>query len=107
MKKIIFLLLLALLPLCASAYEAKIDGIYYIFNTVTKKATVTYYSDGNKNKNAYTGNVNIPASVNYNGVAYTVKEIGAYAFRYCSKLTSVTIPGSMTSIGMEAFRNCI
>ena len=32
--------------------------------------------------------------------------IGDYAFSYCSELTSVTIPDSVTSIGYSAFRNC-
>ena len=33
-------------------------------------------------------------------------EIKAYAFEYCSSLTSVTIPDSVTAIGYEAFYNC-
>ena len=32
--------------------------------------------------------------------------IGNYAFRYCSSLTSVTIPNSVTSIGNYAFDGC-
>ena len=32
--------------------------------------------------------------------------IGTYAFRYCSSLTSVTIPASVTSIGDDAFEGC-
>jgi len=34
------------------------------------------------------------------------KSIGNYAFRYCTGLTSVTIPDSVTSIGGNAFSNC-
>ena len=33
-------------------------------------------------------------------------EIGDFAFRYCRKLTSVTIPYSLTSIGYAAFEGC-
>ena len=35
-----------------------------------------------------------------------VTSIGAYAFRECSSLTSVTISNSVTSIGDDAFREC-
>lgn len=36
-----------------------------------------------------------------------VTSIGACAFEYCNSLTSVTIPEGVTSIGPSAFSNCI
>ena len=101
MKKMLFLLLAAILPVMASAYDAYIDGIYYILNKDAKTATVT--SD---NKNAYAGSVTIPATVDYSGETYNVTTIGVAAFYNCSGLTSVSIPTSVTSIGYEAFRYC-
>ncbi len=42
--------------------------------------------------------------------AYTIKEgtkrIAGSAFRYCERLTSITIPDSVTSIGYAAFSGC-
>ena len=35
-----------------------------------------------------------------------VVSIGSHAFRYCSSLTSVTIPGSVTAIAIYAFYEC-
>ena len=47
-----------------------------------------------------TGALTIPASVTgTDGNTYSVTSIGNNAFRYCSKLTSTTIPSSVTSIG--------
>ncbi len=34
------------------------------------------------------------------------ESIGKCAFRYCTSLTSITIPSSVTSIGFDAFYNC-
>ena len=42
MKRNLLLILVALLPVVASAYDAEIDGIYY--NISGDEASVTYYS---------------------------------------------------------------
>ena len=54
-----------------------------------------------------TGNITLPSSVTYNGVIYTVKKIGKYAFQNCNDLTgSLTIPSSVTMIDHYAFDGC-
>lgn len=60
-----------------------------------------------RNTPLYSGDVVIPSSFNYQGITYNVTSIGGSAFYECSGLTSVTIPGSVTTIGAEAFRGCI
>lgn len=49
------------------------------------------------------GNVQIPAEIS----GARVTEIDSRAFENCSALTSVTIPGSVESIGEDAFANCV
>ena len=106
MKKLLLFLLTILLPTVANAYDACIDGIYYNLNKTAKTATVTYLYSGNSNENAYSGTVEIPAIIDYNGESYSVTSIGSLAFRYCSSLTSVIIPNGVTSIGNDTFFGC-
>ena len=82
----------------ASAYDVKIDGIYYYLSG--KTAAVTFGEE------KYSGEVVIPSSITVEGKEYPVTSIGQDAFRECSGLTSVTIPNSVTSIGESAFREC-
>jgi hypothetical protein len=52
------------------------------------------------------GDVVIPATFTYGGVKYTVTEISDNAFSENTKVTSVTIPSTVRSIGDHAFGGC-
>lgn len=76
-----------------------VDGICY--NRIgTAEAEVTYKDE---NFDSYSGDIVIPDTVNLFGTTYAVKAIGDNAFRGCSSLTQVTIPGTVTRIGNGAF----
>ena len=109
-----------------SAYDFKAGGICY--NVImsadgTQQAEVT-----NDDAGYYSGEVCIPESVNYNGRSFPVARIGDSAFRAYNEvvpigdetderhdspedqgghgLTAVTIPGTVTVIGNNAFEFC-
>ena len=101
-KKVLMALFAVLLPLAASAQtKVEIDGVWYNLVSKVKQAEVTY-SGGTQ----YSGSITIPATVNYDGVQYSVTSIGGGAFFGCSYLTSITLPEGVTSIGGDAFRDC-
>lgn len=103
MKKQLLLILMALLPMLASAYDALVDGIYYNLNTNAKTAEVTYKDNY---FNSYSGSATIPASFIYLDETFSVTSIGQFAFYNCPGLTSVTIGNNVTSIGEGAFWGC-
>ena len=58
------------------------------------------------------GELTFPSTVNYNGEEYSVTRIGDRAFSCdiisedCPTITSVSLPNSVTSIGIAAFYGC-
>ena len=112
MKKRLFTMALTLLSIIGTwAYDFKVDGLCYNFHyNSNNEVYVTYEQEPNiwGNIPAYTslsGDITIPSSVSYEGQNYSVTSIGNRAFADC-RLTTVTIPNSVTSIRNEAFHGC-
>lgn len=97
-KVLLFVLLLMMPSLSSLAFDVEIDGIYYNIISKGNVAEVTYAANVK-----YSGAVEIPASIMYNGEEYPVVAIGEYAFESCHSLKYVSIPKSVTEIGEEAF----
>lgn len=104
-------LLITLLLCCFGVTKAQtnIDGIFYDLDSSTMTAEVTRPNSVIGTFSNYSGDVVIPETVSYWGDTYTVTRIGRDAFLnnfYSNKVTSVTIPSTVTSIGKNAFNDC-
>lgn len=84
-----------------SGHEIKYQIISIDAKTVR---TIRYYN--NDQLYIYHGNLVIPSTVTYQNDTYSVIEIDSYTFMDQTLLTSVEIPGSVTTIGYDAFKNC-
>ena len=121
------------------SYGFKVNGLCY--NRLSDSTVELTWEALNT---PYTGDIVVPSYVNHNGTKYevvsigdyamvnllslndkegvvawldnskitsvslpsTILSIGDYAFSYCGGLTSISIPNSVTSIGHSAFSNC-
>lgn len=99
MKQLVSLILM-LLPMAASAYDAQIDGIYYNLDKENKTAEVT------SNPNKYSGDIIIPEEISYSGSNYVVTTFGEDSFKDCNMLTSITISKNIIKFGYHAFSGC-
>lgn len=80
------------------------QGLTYTLNDANKTATVSSYDDSTQD-----GVIDIPDTVTSSGQHYTVTAIGDSAFNpshTITKVSSVFIPATVTSIGRLAFRCC-
>lgn len=81
--------------------ETEIDGLLYSLDVDEQEAMVKKCIDGERQ-----GEVVIPASFFHQGIVYRVTSIGKNAFAL-RKITSITIPKSVTNIEEDAFFGCI
>lgn len=103
LRKILLLAILLTTTLSASAYDFKVDNIYY--NKLSQTTVAVTYNK--KTGDDYSGSLVIPETIVKNGVVYKVTRIGAQAFFRCEELRSVIIPNSVEIIEPSAFYECI
>ena len=103
-KSFAALLVATCLPAVTSAQYFMSGGIgYQVLSVEDHTVEVT----GKESCTPYSGNINIPATVTYNGETYDVVALGEKAFSQAS-LSGIIIPSSVTRIkyGCFLFANC-
>ena len=102
---VMLFVILTVAPLTVSAVDLSKSGAVsaneytsngYKYTVYNSEATITGYTGGSTT-------LNIPS---YLG-GYKVKSIGQSAFYKNSKITTLSIPNSVTEIGNNAFKNCV
>ena len=77
----------------------KLNNLYY--KLIGKALAAEVIAD--PNGTLYTGDINIPSSITYDGSEYSVEKICDNAFNSSTGISSITIPSSIKSIGNTAF----
>ena len=101
MKTKKWLLLIVSLVVVTSVNAVVIDELGYELNDDTHTAKLVPQI-GVK----FSGHIDIPSTVSYNSVDYTVVGIGERAFDESDDLEAVTIPNTVSSIATLAFSDC-
>lgn len=99
------LLVLSTLVAATPAYaadEATVDGVTYELIDATDPSLGASATDYDESANPEHPHLALASEVEINGQTVTVVEVGHNAFRY-SGIASVTVPGSVVSVGPYAF----
>ncbi len=113
MKTKILTLLLALaatMPSCTKlnsgdSFKQNLGGIEYSFEVIVSKMTYVRLTPVSA-PSVVKGDITLPTTAEYDGVTYTVTQIGERAFRDYAGITSVTLPKTLSQIEDEAFAGC-
>ena len=105
----------AAIPMAANADTVTTNGVTWTYTVINASAkTVRLGNNTTTTPNAVASGTAVDAADipwkfidETSGDVYTVKEIGKYAFRNCTKLTgTLAFPSSVTAIGERAFEGC-
>ena len=113
MKAKILTLLIALaaaMPSCTKlnsgdSFNQTVGGIEYNFEVIVSKMTYVRLTPVSA-PSVVKGDITLPTKAEYDGVTYTVTQIGQRTFRDFTEITSVTLPKTLSQIENEAFAGC-
>lgn len=97
MKKQLFLLVMMLLPLVASAYDFLVDGYYYNIVSVEDKTVSLAGAE------EFSGNVVIPGEIIVGNYTFKVISIDDNVGSYSPNISSITISEGIEKIGKKCF----
>ena len=111
MKQIILLIVYVIIMQSSAFaydfYSTSPSGHVLYYRIISgSNVNVTWQNSSSPRYSNLSGNVTIPATVYHGGITYNVIGIDNYTFDYCMYLTSINIPNTVTSIGIDAFRFC-
>ncbi|MFY0714282.1 leucine-rich repeat domain-containing protein [Seonamhaeicola sp. NFXS20] len=98
MKTYIYLVFIVLSVEALKAQTFEVEGINYNILNATDVEVMS-------KTGCYSGDITIPATVDYATNTYSVTTIGYEAFKNCD-ITNITLPNSITQIEDYAFRDC-
>lgn len=78
-----------------------------IGNFLYKTVGLSSASVAAANREAISGEVIIPSSVEISGNTYNVTEIASNAFSNCNKMTGIDLPGTIKNIEYDSFAGCV
>lgn len=111
MKKFFLLIVLSVLialSTFARDFKYEYEGQTLTYTVIDEEAKTcktlegSFASAGNK----ILGDLIIPSIAKDTDTEYTVIELGAHSFYDCDRITSVTIPSTITTIGQRSFSGC-
>ena len=124
MKKTLFFVAMLFMYCNLFAYDFEVGGFYYSIKNINE---LTVSIDKGENSN-YSGTIDIPSTVSFNGKEFKVVEINDFVFKNCSGITniifgknlkwigegafygtsvaSLSIPSNVIAIDLYAFQNC-
>ena len=79
------------------------NGINYL---ITSLESPTVSVCNLPNNDHYSGDIDIPSSVEHDGITYSVNRIKGGAFYDCENVTSINMPNTISFIGESAFWGC-
>lgn len=87
------------------SFVAESNGISYQYEVITSRMNYVRISPLSDSQTV-TGDITIPATINYEGTRFVVSQIKENAFRNYTLITSIALPASLSVIENSAFKNC-